>query len=168
VAPSSHRRSPDELALALSGPLGQWRRAVELEHQRLEDEIDTDSRSADAALFVVAVRNVVRLAQAVAALRKDPRLDAAISLVDAAVPGARNVRVPLDRVDNYTGHRGRLWRSPRASTGYRIVFERTDGRSVVYVGELAFDVEVAANAARDLAEATLKAIDRMTGSEAQS
>jgi hypothetical protein len=164
----SQHRSPEELALALSGPLGQWARAVELEHRRLEDGTDADARAADAALFVVAVRNVVRLARAIGGLRKDPRLDAAVSLVDAAVPGARSVRIPLEHVDDYAVHRRRLRPSRRASAGYRIADDRTDSHHVVYVGELAFDVDVVANAARDLAVAAQKAIDRLAVSEAHA
>ena len=162
-------RSPDEFALALSGPLGQWRRAVELERRRLEgDEMDSDDRPADAALFVIAVRNVVRVARAVAALRKDPQLDAAITAVDAAVPGARSVRSALDHVDAYTAHRGRFRRSHPTSTGYRIVYQRTDGRDIIFIGELAFDVDLVAKAAQELAEATQNAINRMVVSAARA
>lgn len=161
-------RSPEELALALSGPLGQWKRAVDLEHDRLADGTDADARPADAALFVVAVRNVVRVARAVAGLRKDPRLNAAISLVEAAVPGAKSVRTPLDHVDDYAVHRRSLRPSHRASAGYRIAYDNTDSRHVVYVGELAFDVDVVANAARDLADAAQQAIDRLAVSEARA
>jgi hypothetical protein len=81
------------VALALSGPLAQWGRAVDAQRHRLMgDEFDADLRPADSALFVVAVRNVVRIARAVSTLSKDRQLDAAIAAVDAAVPGARNVR----------------------------------------------------------------------------
>jgi hypothetical protein len=158
---SNHHRAPEELALAFSGPLGQWGRAVDLERARLMDETDPDLQSADAALLVVAVRNVVRLARAVAALRKDPELNAAITVVDGMVPGARSVRVPLDHVDDYAVHRRRFLPSGRQKAGHRVAFERTDARGVVYVGELAFDVDVATNAAQALTEATLNAINRM-------
>lgn len=169
MAPTTKHRSPEEFALALSGPLGQWGRAVEVERGRLQsDEMDSDLRPTDAALFVIAVRNVVRVARAVAALRKDPQLDAAITAVDAAVPGARSVRSALDHVDDYTAHRGRFRRSHPTSAGYRIVNERTDGRDIVFIGELAFDVDLVAQAAQDLAEATRKTIDRMVANESRA
>jgi hypothetical protein len=166
---TTKHRSPDEFALALSGPLGQWGRAVEMERLRLKgDEMDSDVRPADAALFVVAVRNVVRVARAVAALRKDPQLDAAITAVDAAVPGARSVRSALDHVDAYTAHRGRFRGPHPTSAGYRIVNERTDGRDIIFIGDLAFDVDLVTKAAQDLAEASQKAINRMVVSEARA
>jgi hypothetical protein len=162
MALSTKYRSPDEFALALSEPLGQWGRGVEVEHRRLKgDEMDSDVRPTDAAFFVIAVRNVVRVARAVAALRKDPQLDAAITAVDAAVPGARSVRSALDHVDAYAAHRGRFRRSHPTSAGSRVVSQRSDGRDVIFIGELAFDVDMVAKAAQDLAEATQKAINRM-------
>jgi hypothetical protein len=164
--PNSRQRSPDELALAFSGPLRQWLRAVEAEHERIkDDERDIDLRQADAALFVVAVRNVARAARAVAALRKDPQLDAAIAGIDSSVPGARHVRGRLEHVDDYVAHRRRLWPFHRARVGERVVLEPTADRYVVYVGELAFDVEVVTDAARDVADAAFKAIDRMAAGE---
>lgn len=79
----SAKRSPDELALAFSRPLHQWLGAVEAEHHRIcAEEMDVDLRQADAALFVVAVRNIVRAANAVADLRKDAQLDSAIAGID--------------------------------------------------------------------------------------
>jgi hypothetical protein len=169
MALNTKHRSPDEFALALSGPLGQWGRAVDVERGRLKgDEMDSDVRPADAALFVIAVRNVVRVARAVAALRKDPQLDAAITAVDNAVPGAHNVRGALDRVDAYSAHRGRFRRSRPTSAGYPIVNQRTDGRDIIFIGDLAFDVELAAKAAQDLAEATQNAINRMVVGAAQA
>jgi len=167
MALNTKHRSPDEFALALSGPLGQWGRAVDLERGRLKgDQMDSDVRPADAALFVIAVRNVVRVARAVAALRKDPQLDAAIAAVDAAVPGAHSVQSALDHVDAYAAHRGRFRRSYPTSAGYRIVNQRADGRDTIFIGELAFDVDLVATAVQDLAEATQKAINRMVASEA--
>jgi hypothetical protein len=161
----SHHRSPEELALALTGPLGQWSTAVSAQRARLvNDGIDPDLRQADAPLFVVAVRNVVRIARAVAGLHKDPQLIAAISAVDDAVPGARNVRSALEHVDQYAVHRGVIRRHPRVSAGQRVVFERSGDRYVVSVGELAFDVDVVAVAAAALADATLNAVDRTVGS----
>jgi hypothetical protein len=169
MALTTKHRSPDEFALALSGPLGQWERAVEVERRRLrDDEMDSDVRPADAALFVIAVRNVVRVARAVAAIRKDPQLDAAITAVDAAVPGARSVQSALDHVDAYTAHRGRFRRSRPTSAGHRIVNQRIDGRDVVFIGELAFAVDLVAKAAQVLDEATQKAINRMVVSEARA
>jgi hypothetical protein len=165
---SARRRSPDELALALSGPLAQWARAVEAERERLtRDELDADLQQADAALLVVAVRNVVRVARSVAALRKDPQLDAAIAAIDAAVPGAKSVRGVLEHVDEYRAHRGRLRPSHGTVTGERVRYERAPGRPVLYIGELAFDADVAADATRDLAAATSSAIDRLVAAEAR-
>ena len=167
--PNSRQRSPDELALAFSGPLRQWLRAVEAEHDRIKDgELDIDLRRADAALLVVAVRNVVRAARAVAALRKDPQLDAAIGGIDSTVPGARNVRGRLEHVDDYTARRRRLWPFHRARLGQRVLLEPTADRYVVYVGDLAFDVDVATDAARDLANAAFRAIDRMAAGQART
>ena len=167
MALNTKYRSPDEFALALSEPLGQWGRGVELERRRLKgDEMDSDVRPTDAALFVIAVRNVVRVARAVAALRKDPQLDAAITAVDATVPGAHSVRSALDHVDAYAAHRGRFRRSHPTSAGYRIANQRTDGRDIIFIGELAFDVDLVAKAAQDLAEATQKAINRMVVGDA--
>jgi hypothetical protein len=160
---SSSNRSPDELVLALSGPLGQWLRAVENQRRRLDQEgADGELRQADAALFAVAVRNVVRVVRAVAVLRQDPQLDAAVSGLDAIVPGARNVRGLLDHADDYAARRGKLRRkSYRATTGHRVLFERTADRSIVFVGELAFDVDVVTDAVRELAEDAFRALDRM-------
>jgi hypothetical protein len=167
--PNSRQRSPDELALAFSGPLRQWLRAVEAEHDRIkDDELDIDLRQADAALFVVAVRNLARGARAVAALRKDPQLDTAIGGIDKTVPGARNVRGRLEHVDDYAAHRRRLWPFHRARPGQRVLFEPTADRYVVYVGELAFDVDVVADGARDLANAAFRAIDRMAAGEVRT
>jgi hypothetical protein len=167
--PTSRQRSPDELALAFSGPLRQWLRAVEAEHDRIKDDaVDIDLRQADAALLVVAVRNVVRAARAVAALRKDPQLDAAIAGIDSTVPGARNVRGRLEHLDDYAAHRRRLWPFRRARLGQRVLVEPTADRYVVYVGELAFDVGVATDAARDLANATFRAIDRTAAGEVRT
>ena len=165
---ASHlRRSPDELALALSGPLGQWLRAVEAERDRVKDEgADLVLRQADAALLAVATRNLVRTASAVAGLRKDPLLDAAIADFESTVPGARSVRNVLEHFDEYAARRRRLHRSRRITGGEHVFYERTTDRYVLYVADLAFDVDTAADAARDLAEATLKAIDRLIAHEA--
>jgi hypothetical protein len=167
--PNSRQRSPDELALAFSGPLRQWLRAVEMEHDRIKDDAqDVDLRRADAALFVVAVRNIVRAARAVAALRKDPQLDAAIASIDSTVPGARNVRGRLEHVDDYAARRRRLWPFHRARLGQRVLLEPTADRYVVYVGDLAFDVDVASDAARGLANAAFSAINRMAAGEVRT
>jgi hypothetical protein len=167
--PNSSQRSPDELALAFSGPLHQWLRAVEAEHDRVnDDEVDIDLRQADAALLVVAVRNVVRAARAVAALRKDLQLDAAIAGIDATVPGARNVRGRLEHVDDYAAHQRKLRPSYRASVGQRVLLEATADRHVVYVGELAFDVDVVADAVRDLTNAAFRSIDRMLAGQVRT
>ena len=155
-------RSPEELALALSGPLAQWRRAVETERDRVKDDLaEMVQRQADAALLAVAARNVVRVATAVAALRKDPTLDAAIAEVDALVPGARNVRALLEHFDEYSTRR--KLRSRKVTGGTRVSYERTTERYVLYVGDLAFDVDVAADATTVLADVTAKAIDRLAG-----
>jgi hypothetical protein len=165
---TSRHRSPEELALALAGPLGQWSSAVAAQRERLTGGgLDTEARQGDAALFVVAVRNVARVARAVAALHKDPQLGAAISALEAAVPGARNVRGALEHVDDYTVHRGLLWWRPRVRPGQRVLFERAAERAVVSVGELAFDVDVVAGAALELADATLLAVDRTVGGQTQ-
>jgi len=155
-------RSPEELALALSGPLAQWRRAVETERDRVKDDLaEMVQRQADAALLAVAARNVVRVATAVAALRKDPTLDAAIAEVDTLVPGARNVRALLEHFDEYSTRR--KLRSRKVTGGTRVSYERTTERYVLYVGDLAFDVDVAADATTVLADVTAKAIDRLAG-----
>lgn len=155
-------RSPEELALALSGPLAQWRRAVETERDRVKDDLaEMVQRQADAALLAVAARNVVRVATAVAALRKDPTLDAAIAEVDTLVPGARNVRALLEHFDEYSTRR--KLRSRKVTGGTRVSYERTTERYVLYVGDLAFDVDVAADATTVLGDVTAKAIDRLAG-----
>ena len=156
-------RSPEELALALSGPLAQWRRAVETERDRVKDDLaEMVQRQADAALLAVAARNVVRVATAVAALRKDPTLDAPIVEVDTLVPSARNVRALLEHFDEYSTRR-KLRRSRKVTGGTRVSYERTTERYVLYVGDLAFDVDVAADATTVLADVTAKAIDRLAG-----
>jgi hypothetical protein len=164
MAPASHPpRSPEELALALSGPLGQWRRAVEAERDRLKDELaESVQRQADAALLAVSARNVIRVATAVAALRKDPTLDAAIAEVETLVPGARNVRSLLEHFDEYSTRR-KLRRSRKVTGGTRVSYERTTERYVLYVGDLGFDVDVAADAITVLADVTAKTIDRLVG-----
>jgi hypothetical protein len=163
--PSASRqpRSPQELALALSGPLAQWLRAVEIERERVKDDLaEMAQRQADAALLVVAARNVVRVATAVAALQKDPVLDAAIAEVDKLVPGARNVPVLLEHFDEYSTHRI-LRRSRKVTGGTRVSYERTTERYVLYIGDLAFDVDVAADATTALADVTAKTIERLVG-----
>jgi hypothetical protein len=151
------------LRLALAGPLRQWSSAVLAQRDRLSgDELDVDSRQADAALFVAAVRNVVRLARAVSALGKDPQLDAAMWGIEVAVPGARSVRGALEHFDDYHAHR-RFLRRARVTAGQRVQFERGAERAVVSVGELAFDMDVVAGAALEPADAILNAVDRTVG-----
>lgn len=164
----SPKRSPDELALAFSRPLHQWLGAVEAEHARIRtEEMGIDLRQTDAALFVVAVRNIVRAAKAVAALRKDPQLDRAIEGIDATLPGARNVQARLEQVDHYSAHR-RLWLFHRARLGEPVLLEPSADRWVVYVGELAFDIDQVADAVRELAKAALEAINRMADENART
>jgi len=123
-------------------------------------------RQSDAALLAVAVRNVLRAAIAVAALGDDEVLDAAIKAFDAALPGASDLRDVLEHFDAYEARRGNLQKSGRMEA-YHVFYERGADHYVLHVGDLALEVDTATDAAIDLAEATLKAVDRIVAAEAR-
>jgi hypothetical protein len=133
----------------------------------MKDETATpDQRQADAALMAVAVRNVLRAAEAVAALGTDADLDAALATFRAKLPGVKDLRDVLEHFDAYASNHGRLQRAGEAPGGYRVFYERPVLRYMLHVGDLVLDVDDAAEAAGDLTEVTLGAIKKIVAAEA--
>ena len=104
-------------------------------------------RSTDAALMLLALRNVERAAVWVAdELRAEQgsRVDNIVATFHSYLPGMVDARDALEHFDEYSRGKGRLQRGNHVRYDFHLVSEQ--GREVVTVGPLSLDVEHARNA----------------------
>lgn len=163
---SANAPGDDQVALKLSGHVGQWARAVDLQRQRIHQDDGILDRQIDAILLAASVRNLLRAATAVANLGVGGAMADAFEKFHALVPQADAIRNALEHFDEYEEGRGRMQRSGRMQE-YHIFYERSDTSYRLHVENLVIDVDVAADAALKLAEATLDHVDRVVNTEAR-
>lgn len=107
------------------------------------------TRQADAALMVLALRNVLRAARwAAEELRSSvgDEADLILEEFNGHLPGLVNARDALEHFDEYALGRGRLQRGNNTSYAFQFVVD--DGRPVVTVGPIRIDVEHARDVCR--------------------
>ena len=102
--------------------------------------------AADAALMVLALRNVLRAADwAATVLKPDvPDLAKVLDEFSTLLPGLVNARNALEHFDEYAVGRGRLQKASPVSYQFELVYDGV--RPVVTVGPLRIDVSNALNA----------------------
>ena len=104
---------------------------------------------ADAALMVLALRNVHRAAAWVARETQgttDDDLGELVGQFDAYLPGLIHARDALEHFDEYALGQGRLQRTQPGPYEMELLIE--DGRPIVSIGPLSLDVERAREACR--------------------
>ena len=144
-------------ALATAG--GQaylWVEAVIAERKRvLDSQSTTVEHMAHAAMFALALRNVVRsaeLARQVLGGSRKGRVTAAIKNFEEQVADAKRLRDVLDHFDDYTLGVG------NEPTVFNVFYERgADDHYVLHVGDLTLDLAEAEAAAIDLATTVMLA-----------
>jgi len=110
---------------------------------------------ADAALMLLALRNVLRAcrwaADELRSLATD--VDEILTTFDSYLPGVVNARDALEHFDEYAVGRGRLQRTDPTPYGFSLIL--IEGRLTIQVGPIALDVEDARSACRWLVVAML-------------
>jgi hypothetical protein len=147
----------------------QWLDAVDKQAERVAQAPDNGAGQVEVLLFVTALRNVIRGAEAVLGSGHD-----AVKMFHRAVPNAKNVRDMLEHFDKYVAGLGNMQTArKKADLPVRpwLVSYSSDepvgGERRIQVDGLELDVAVAASAARPLAQAALQAasISAVSGSD---
>jgi hypothetical protein len=138
-----------------------WAEAADaIANRILANQEVTSVATGDAALLIIAVRNVLRaaeLAQKVSTGAEEARIAAAIAKFRQELPDAEDMRDILDHFDRYEIGQGYLQRDARKSGGstefYRVSLDRDT--FTVKVGSLSLDVQKVKEAAIELATTIL-------------
>jgi hypothetical protein len=137
----------------------QWLDAVDRQAERVAEAPDNGSGQVEILLFVTALRNVVRGAEAV--LGYD---HVAVKRFDQSVPNARAVRDMLEHFDAYVRGIGNMQNQRKKAelplNAWRVYYssnEPVGGERRIDVDGLELDVTAAASAAWPLAQAALQA-----------
>jgi hypothetical protein len=129
----------------------QWLDAVDRQAGRALDLPDHGKGQVEILLFVGALRNVLRGAEAILG-KQHP----AVRCFYEAVPGARDIRDMLEHFDEYVTGSGRLQKSESSDWLVYFSSDREEGgERTIHVGGRELDVETAALAARTLAVTAL-------------
>jgi hypothetical protein len=110
-------------------------------------------KAGDAALLLLALRNVLRAADATARTLSTPTdsgetPDEWIAQFKAMLPGLVNARDVLEHFDDYAAGRGRLQKS--GPEPYQFTYSVQDGEPIVSVGRFSLQVRTARTACRSL------------------
>jgi hypothetical protein len=113
-------------AKALAGQVLKWAEAIDLQSQRiLAPRVTTMDAIVDANLMLLALRNLVRAAEAASRHTKDQRITDAV----ASLPGIVDMRDVVEHFDAYLDGKGKLQKKLRSPTGlpYFETFQRQPG-----------------------------------------
>lgn len=117
-------------AKALAGQVLKWAEAVDLQSQRILDPtVTTMNAIVDPNLMLLALRNLVRAAEAAANHTTDQRITDAVDTFKASLPGVVDMRDVVEHFDAYLEGRGKLQKRLRSPTGlpYFETFQRQPG-----------------------------------------
>jgi hypothetical protein len=165
----------------------RWWKAVELQWARIQGVDDADDpaaqmmqRELDAIFFVVALRDLLRLAEAVADDDSTGAVRHAIDAFQQTIPDAKNVRDVIEHFDEYSRGVGNLqqewdkrrpWSAPTQGT---VSFASWDGQTYVIdilvtsARTLTLDLRKAHEAASHLADAMGDFYDRSLARASES
>lgn len=144
-------RLTSEQALEVTGWTCQWFEAVERQAQRIAEEPHFGASQTDVLLFTVALRNVIRGAEALLG-RDHPALEAFRNVVPATV----DVRDQLEHFDDYVQGVGNKQRGRVSAERWLVYFSSNPGVRSVHVGSHELEVHSASRAASDLVGAAIR------------
>ncbi|MEW6475335.1 MAG: hypothetical protein AB1679_24025 [Actinomycetota bacterium] len=151
-------------AKALAGQVLKWAEAIDLQRQCiLAPSATTMNAIVDANLMLLALRNLVRAAEAAACHTKDQRITDAVDTFKASLPGIVDMRDVVEHFDAYLDGKGKLQKKLRSPTGLPYfefeTFQRKPGLfELMVTPKFTLDVGNAAEAAIKMATDVLVAL----------
>jgi hypothetical protein len=153
--------NPATLAVELAGHAYVWGQAVGLEAERVRSAATVAERHIDCYLLVLAIRQVLRSAEAMdRAIGGDEELRKAQTQFLAEHPQTQKMRDVLSHFDEYEAGKGRLQKSGEVGALTIWLGVGEDSVTLALASNLTVELSAASSAAIALADATLSAEDR--------
>jgi hypothetical protein len=162
-------KNPATLAVVLAGHAYVWGQAVGIEAERILSAATGTERHIDCYLLVLAIRQVLRSADAMdKAIGGDEELKQAQIRFLAEHPHAQTMRDVLSHFDEYEAGNGRLQKSGEVGPLNIFLGVGDDSITLSLASNLTVELSAASSAALALADATLSAKDRFLARIRQS
>lgn len=154
-------RNPAALAVELAGHAYAWGQAVVIQSQRLRETDSPLYRHVDSYLLVIAMRQVLRCAEAMSkAVGGDRELAGAKAEFLNDHRNARAMRDVLSHFDEYQAGKGKLQKSGKVGRLAIWMGAGEDSFTLALASNLTLELSGASSSALALADATLAAKDR--------
>ncbi len=163
------RRGQNELS-TLTGQVVLWRRAVELQAGRAQDQENNYlDRFIDGRLFLAALRQLIRTCEAIEKLTRNEEVTAALRRFDTQVPYFKEIRDFFEDWDDYLRGEGRLQaKYPQQRLGHAVKIA-ADGSYTIGVPALSvLEIGAASQAGQNLVDAVLPVAERVREAWADS